>query len=296
MKAVLSQTIFCGGAHLHGSLTNRLYADMDANGWPRTGRNKAVYEIRKAFAVHLAGDQHLASIFHHGIDEWNDSFYSLCVPSIANLYLRWWDPVDQPGGNYVPGMPLYTGEYLDGMGNKITCWAVANPNLDAGGGALTTRAAGFGIAKFNKSTRQITFEIWPRNMDITDPGAYQYPGWPKTINQQENYGRQAVAYLPNLVMADGIDPVVQIMDESNREIVYTIRINGSQFRPKVFAYGTYTIHVDKGASKITMTGIEALAPENPKIILVTEANVSGPDDQPDDRVDLYDFAKLAEDW
>ena len=296
MKAVLSQTIFCGGAHLHGSLTNRLYVDMDANGWPRTGRNKAVYEIRKAFAVHLAGDQHLASIFHHGIDEWNDSFYSLCVPSIANLYLRWWDPVDQPGGNYVPGMPLYTGEYLDGMGNKITCWAVANPNLDAGGGALTTRAAGFGIAKFNKNTRQITFEMWPRNMDITDPGAYQYPGWPKTINQQDNYGRQAVAYLPNLVMADGTDPVVQIMDESNREIVYTIRINGSQFRPKVFAYGTYTIHVDKGTNKITMTGIKALAPGNPKMILVTEANVSGPDNQPDDKVDLYDFARLAEDW
>ena len=98
------------------------------------------------------------------------------------------------------------------------------------------------------------------------------------------------------VVIPQLRPVVQIMDESNREIVYTIRIKGSEFRPKVFAYGTDTIHVDKGTNKITMTGIEALAPENPKMILVTEANVSGPDGQPDDRVDLYDFAKLTEDW
>ncbi len=295
MKAVLSQTIFCGGAHLHGSLTNRLYADLDSNGWPRTGRNKAIYEIRKAFAVHLAGDQHLGSIFHHGIDEWNDSFYSLCVPSIANYYLRWWDPVTQPGGNYVPGMPLYTGEYLDGMGNKVTCWAIANPNLDAGGGSLNTRAAGFGVAKFNKTTREITFELWPRNMDITDSNAYQYPGWPKTVTQQENYGRQAVAYLPNLVMVDGNDPVIQIVQESNKEIVYTLRINGKEFRPKVFANGKYTIHVDKGTSKVTMSGINAIPAAQQKTILVTQANVSGPDGQPDNRVDLYDFAKLAED-
>jgi phosphodiesterase/alkaline phosphatase D-like protein len=66
-KAVLSQTIFCGGAHLHGSLTKRLLADLDSNGWPQTGRSKALAEMRKAFAVHIAGDQHLATIFHHGI-------------------------------------------------------------------------------------------------------------------------------------------------------------------------------------------------------------------------------------
>jgi len=296
MKAVLSQTIFCGGAHLHGSLTYRVYADLDANGWPQTGRNKALYEMRKAFAVHLAGDQHLGTVFHHGIDEWNDAGYSLCVPSIANFYIRWWDPENQPGGNYVAGMPLYTGEYLDGFNNKITCWAVANPNLQASGGALTTRAAGFGIAKFNKTTRQIDLELWPRGMNVTAPTAYQYPGWPVTIHQEDNYGRQATAYLPTLVMADGTDPVIQIIEESSREIVYTLRIKGTQYRPKVFASGTYTIHVDQGTNRITLTGINALSPEISKTILVTEANVSGPDGQPDDKVNLYDFVEFARDW
>ena len=112
MKAVLSQTIFCGGAHIHGKLGGRLHADMDSNGWPQTGRNKAIAEIRRCFAIHIAGDQHLGTIFHHGIDEWNDAMYSFCVPSIANLYLRWWAPLE-PGKNRKEGMPEYTGEHLD---------------------------------------------------------------------------------------------------------------------------------------------------------------------------------------
>ena len=98
MKAVLSQTVFCGGAHLHGTRTNRLYADLDSNAWPQAGRNKALAEIRKAFALMIAGDQHLGTIIHHGINDWNDAGYSLCVPSIANLYLRWWAPLT-PGKN-----------------------------------------------------------------------------------------------------------------------------------------------------------------------------------------------------
>ena len=47
MKAVLSQTGFCGAAHLHGSRDNRLHADLDSNGWPQTGRNKALQAIRR---------------------------------------------------------------------------------------------------------------------------------------------------------------------------------------------------------------------------------------------------------
>ena len=66
MKAVLSQTGFCGGAHLHGKKENRLHADLDSNGWPQTGRNKALSAIKKANAVHIGGDQHLATLIHHG--------------------------------------------------------------------------------------------------------------------------------------------------------------------------------------------------------------------------------------
>jgi phosphodiesterase/alkaline phosphatase D-like protein len=270
MKAVLSQTIFCGGAHIHGRTGNRLHADLDSNGWPQTGRKKALTEIRKAFAIHIAGDQHLASIFRHGIDDWNDACYSFCVPSIANLYLRWWRPLE-PGKNREPGAPEYTGEFLDGLGNKLTCLAVANPSPEPNGRhKLTTRAAGFGVVKFNKKTREITLECWPRNVDIMDSNVKQYPGWPRIIRQQDNYGRKAVAYLPTIEVVGMNNPVVQVMDESNDEIIYTLRINGNSYRPKVFKKGKYTVKVgQQGTEKMKiLTGIRSLAPGRTKKINV----------------------------
>ncbi len=270
MKAVLSQTIFCGGAHIHGKTGNRLHADMDSNGWPQTGRNKAIAEIRRAFAIHIAGDQHLATIFHHGIDDWNDSCYSFCVPSIANLYLRWWKPLEA-GKNREPGRPEYTGEFSDGFGNKVTCLAVANPSPEPNGGQkLTTRAAGFGIVKFNKKKREITIECWPRNIDITNRNTKQYPGWPRTIKQEDNYGRKAAAYLPTIQVRGMRNPVVQVIDESNDEIIYTLRINGTSFRPKVFKEGSYTVKVgEPGTDKTkTLEGVRSLSPDKTKKIRV----------------------------
>jgi len=265
MKAVLSQTVFCGAADLHGSRNYRLLADLDSNGWPHTGRNQALAEIRKAFALHIAGDQHLGSIIHHGIDDWEDAMVSFCVPSIANLYLRWWAPL-KPGENRrAPsgcGMPDYTGRFHDGLGNKITVWAVANPSPEENRDKLTTRAAGFGIVRFNKPQRTITLECWPRNVDVTDPSARQYPGWPKTIRQADNYGRPAAAYLPTLRIRGVEDPVVQVIDQSDGQIVYTLRIKGREFRPKVFHEGKYTIKVGGQDGRMKeLKDIEALAPE-----------------------------------
>ncbi|MBW8040966.1 MAG: hypothetical protein FVQ85_13310 [Planctomycetes bacterium] len=261
MKCVLSQTIFCGGAHLHGSRKNRVHADLDSNGWPQTGRNKALKEFRKGFAFMLAGDQHLGTIVHHGVDEWNDSGYSFCVPSIANLYLRWWAPLE-PGRNREEGMPEYLGEFLDGFGNKVTMLAVANPGEMENHDKLTTRSAGFGVVKFDKENREITVECWPRNVDITEPTVKQYPGWPRTIKQQDNYGRKAAAYLPTIKVNGMTDPVVQIIDEADGEIVYTIRIKGTSFGPKVFKAGTYTIKVgeqDTGKMK-TLKSVQSITP------------------------------------
>ncbi len=258
MKAVLSQTIFAGGAHLHGTRDNRLYVDLDSNGWPQTGRNNALIEMRKAFAPHIAGDQHLATIIHHGVNDWNDSCYSFCVPSIANLYLRWWAPLE-PGRNREPGMPDYLGEFKDGLGNKITMLAVANPSPEENHDKLTTRAAGFGIVKFNRKTREITMECWPRNVDITAPDSRPYPGWPRTIHQLDNYGRKAVGYLPTIKVEGMSDPVLQVIDEETDEIVYTLRVSGTEFRPKVFKAATYTIKVgEPGKDRVkVLKGIES---------------------------------------
>ncbi len=268
MKTVLSQTIFCGGAHLHGSRNNRILADLDSNGWPQAGRNRALAEMRKAFAFHLAGDQHLGTIIHHGIDQWNDSCYSFCVPSIANLYLRWWAPLEK-GKNRQPGAPEYTGEFHDGFQNKVNVHAVANPEPQENRDRLTTRAAGFGVVRFNKKDRTITMECWPRNIDITDPSARQYPGWPKTITQADNYAREALEYLPTIKVTGTVHPVVQVIDQADGEIVYTLRIKGANFRPKVFKKGAYTLRVGQpdGVMK-EFKDIDSLPPDQKKELII----------------------------
>jgi hypothetical protein len=185
--------------------------------------------LRKAFAFHLAGDQHLATIFHHGIDEHRDAIWSFCVPSIANLYLRWWEPLE-PGKNREPGSPEYTGDHLDGFANKVTNYAAANPEKRPAGNLLNTRAAGFGIVRLNKKTRQITIECWPRNVDITDPQASQYPGWPRTISQFDNYNPPSWGKL-GARSFNVEDPVFQLIDAGSNEILYTVRVSGKTFTP-----------------------------------------------------------------
>jgi hypothetical protein len=217
--------------------------DMDSNGWPQTGRNKALQELRRGFAFMIGGDQHLGSIVHHGIDDWDDAGFSLCVPSVANLWPRRWFP-PQPGRNHQPGMPPYTGQYLDGFGNHITVWAVSNPYLSNQERAeLHDRAPGYGIVRLSKNAQNITMECWPRYANPLAADAKQYAGWPLTISLEENYGRKAVAYLPLLEFSDIEYPVVQVLRESDGEPVYTVRVKGRSFRPKVFSTGTFTIRV-----------------------------------------------------
>jgi len=179
LKAVLSQTGFCGGAHRHGNFNNLLHADLDSNGWPQTGRKKALRLIRQAGAVHLAGDQHLPTIVQHGIDEFDDGPFAFVAPAIVNnYYSRWWHPENEKAGeNPEPGNPLpFNGNYFDGMGNKIRMVAYANPDDNF------TRG-GFGLVRFNKNEKSVTFESWDRFTDVTKPGAKQMPGWPRTIHQ-----------------------------------------------------------------------------------------------------------------
>ena len=183
MKVVLSQTGFCGGAHRHGSFENYLHADLDCNGWPQTGRNKALQAIKDAGAVHLAGDQHLATLVQHGINEYGDGPFAFVAPAIVNnYYRRWWHPLDQkPGTEKDLNNPLpYTGNYEDGLGNKITMHAYANIESE------DKRSDGFGIVRFNKEAESITFESWDRFTDVTKKGAVQMTGWPRTILKSGN--------------------------------------------------------------------------------------------------------------
>jgi hypothetical protein len=254
MKAVLSQTIFACASHLSGGRDYRVYADLDSNGWPQSGRNRALRTIRKAFAVMIAGDQHLATVIHHGVTEPGDAGYSFCVPSIANFHLRWWDP-QQPGDNRTPGMPEHLGNFRDGFGNPIRMIAVANPSRERNHDKLTTRAAGFGIVRFNKRERTVTFECWPRNTDISAPDAQQYAGWPVTVRQEENYGREPAGYLPRLHVAGAEDPVMKIYAQETGELLYALRIDGRRWDPGVFSGGSYRMVVIHGQERREFRGL-----------------------------------------
>lgn len=257
MKAVLSQTAFCGAVHMHGSPDNRLLADLDCNGWPQTPRNRALEEIRRAWAVHLCGDQHLAVVVKHGIKEFGDGPYAFTSPALVNtIYGRWWHPLDEkPGPNPVPGSPLpWTGDFKDGLGNHMSLMAYANPpNIRD----ERQRADGYGIVRFDKRNRKVTFECWPRFSDAKAGDQGQFAGWPITVAMDDNDGRKPVGHLPVLVFEGASNPVVQVIEEATNEIVYTIRVQGDRFQPRVYASGNYTVKA--GRNKPDATVLSGLA-------------------------------------
>lgn len=258
VKAVLSQTAFCGAVHMHGKRDNRLLADLDCNGWPQTARNKALEEIRRVQAMHLCGDQHLAVVVKHGIAEFADGPYGFTSPALVNtIYGRWWHPLDeQPGPNPVANRPLpWTGDFKDGLGNKISMLAYANPPNIVN---ERQRADGYGIVRFDKKSRRITLECWPRFADAKVGAQAQFPGWPITIAMSNNDGRKPVAWLPELVFEGAQDPVVQVIAEKTGEVLYTLRVRGARFQPPVFAPGEYTVSVGRDRpDQLTLKGSKA---------------------------------------
>jgi hypothetical protein len=251
MKAMLSQTALCGAVHFHGSQEDRLLADLDCGGWPQTGRNEALRLLRKAKGVHLCGDQHLSVVVQHGIDDFRDGPFGFTNPAIVNSYYgRWWWPADEQcgGGEKIDNELAWTGDYYDGLRNHLTMMAYANPDPGSNrelkekqGREEINLGDGYGLIRFRKAERTITFECWPRFADLSQGDAAQYPGWPVTIQQADNDGRKPVGYLPELVFPKAENPVVQVISEANGEILYTERITGNRFRPAVFGPGTYTV-------------------------------------------------------
>jgi alkaline phosphatase D len=188
LRAVLHQSAFCQPHHL-------MVADMDSNGWPQTGRRRALEAIRDANAIMVSGDLHFATLVQQGIDDWEDAGWSFTLPAVVTQTHRFWRP-EVPGGNLFPGMPDYTGRYYDGWRNKITVWAAANPfsflvdDPYEGEGKPTLEylqrsGLGYGIVKFNKGEKSATFESWPVYGNLGDPrNRQQHPGFPKTVSMQ----------------------------------------------------------------------------------------------------------------
>jgi hypothetical protein len=161
------------------------------------------------------------------------------------LYLRWWEPLE-PGTNREDGAPDYTGDHLDGFANKVTNYAAANPEKNPAGNILNTRSAGWGIVRLDKATREITMECWPRNVDITTSSAKQFPGWPRTISQFDNYNPPSWGKLGELTF-NIQDPVVQLIDAQTEEILYTVRAHGKSFTPGAPKGKAFTVKAGKNA-------------------------------------------------
>ena len=245
LKCVLSQTAFCGAVHMHGNKNNRLLVDLDCNGWPQTGRNAALKIIRRASAPHLCGDQHLGAVVKQGITQHRDGPWSFTCPAIVNtIYGRWWHPLDEkPGVSPRAGCPLpWTGDYEDGLGNRISVMAYANPEdmKDE-----KKRGDGYGIARFDKKKRTVRFECWPRFAKVSDGDKSQYPGWPITVSMDDNDGRIPTGWLPELKFQGVANPVVQVIEDSTGEVLYTTRVAGKSFRPRVFSNGSHTIKLGR---------------------------------------------------
>ena len=262
MKTVLSQTNFATVATLPegtktGAVIPKLYipekgeyikgdrptVDMDSNGWPAAKRDKAVEILRKGFAFHIAGDQHLASFIQYGLDDFEDSGYAFAGPALNNIWpRRFWPAVDSTLHTYKN--PSYTGNHEDGFGNKMTVKAVANPhNMHKEPEILHNRAVGYGLVTFNKKNRTIKTDCYKRFEDPFNADS-QYPGWPITIKQEDNYGRLAKSYLPIIKVVGLTNPVVKVINEQTNEIVYAIRINQSTFKAKIFDNdASYTLKV-----------------------------------------------------
>ena len=258
MKAILSQSPFCAVATHHGggNENNILIADLDSNGWPQSGRNRAIELARKGHAVMIHGDQHLATVVHHGVDEWNDAGFSFAGAGIFNGYPRLWAP-KEAGKNRRPNSPEYTGEFLDGFHNKINVWAAANrvdkqyPERIKDGpqtmlDKLNNTASGYGIVKFHKEQQKITFESWPIYDEMgTEISKYKtHKGWPIIVSVDQQYNRKPIGYLPTIKMKRN-NFIVRVFKESSGELVYARRVTGKNYRPKVFETGSYLVEAGR---------------------------------------------------
>jgi hypothetical protein len=260
MKAVISQTIFTGFPTTHGGQREILRADYDSNGWPQTPRNRAVREIRKSFAFHIAGDQHIPGVVHYGIEAHRDGGVAFAGPAINCGYTRWFEPEKAPWTQ--PKQPGVTGDFTDSFGHPMTVLAVKNgsfaPRRETVLQFVDDKASGFGMVRFDKPRRKIIVDCWPYLADFSQRNG-QMPGWPLEIDQLDNYARKPTGHLPPLAIAGVKQPLVEVIDQGTGELVYALRVAKPEFRPHVFAAGKYTVKVsdpDTGKS----TELRDLAP------------------------------------
>ncbi|PXA04363.1 hypothetical protein DDZ13_07470 [Coraliomargarita sinensis] len=257
LKVALSQTAFCGAVHLHGHPNNRLLADLDCNGWPQSGRNRALERLRAVRATHLCGDQHLSVMVKHGIEDYRDGPYAFTSPALVNtIYGRWWHPLEEaePVEPAIESSLPWVGDYRDGLGNRITMLAYANPEDRSD---VKQRGDGYGIVRFNKASVEATFECWPRFANLKQGDRAQYEGWPMRLDLAQNDGRKPVAYLDEVELPVE-NAVVELTEAKSGALVYCYRVKGARFKAPVYEPGVYTLRVGEDRPELVLLESETI--------------------------------------
>jgi len=261
MKVVLSQTNFASvhtipedamsGAVLPGLpvpqpgdyvFGDKIAADMDSNGWPQDRRDEVLTLLQSCSAFHIAGDQHLATVVCHGIEEFGDAAFTFTGPALNNIWpRRWWPPVSRQEAP-LDSDRTYTGDFFDGFGNRVTVHAAANPRATGlEPSIIRDRVTGYGIVTFDKQKESIRIECWPRHINPL-AGRGQYEGWPISIGREDGDGRTPLGFLPTIEVRGMSDAVVEVR-KTDGDRVYVRRIIGRTFRPPIFASETHVVRV-----------------------------------------------------
>ena len=94
------------------------------------------------------------------------------------------------------------------------------------------------------------------------PGAEQFDGWPLKLNHTDNGYPHDGLKLPTLRDLPTPNPIVQVIDQGTKEVIYTVRLQGSSLTPRVFSPGTYTVRI-YDEDMVILKEIESLMAELP---------------------------------
>jgi alkaline phosphatase D len=176
-KICFSQTLW---GCLQTDERGRAQFDSDADA-AASARRTALELVRRAGALLLSGDQHLASLVRHGLDGFDDGPVQFVAPAAGSAWQRWFEPA---GGLPNPGATPHTGDFTDAYGNRMRVLAVANPRVtkaafraarrgrNAELGDRGRKREGYGLVRVDKAARQFVIECWPWD------GGPQFAGWP----------------------------------------------------------------------------------------------------------------------
>jgi hypothetical protein len=227
-------------------------ADLSSNGWPQSGRKKALEVLRKAGAIQICGNGGLAAVVRQGAESHDDAIHSFAIPSVMPVSGRVWKPRSS-GGARESGQPVWMGQHVDGLRNPVTVLAAEQPEPDG------TLPGGYAVIRLDRENREASYEAWRKSGATGSPTWAILDGWPVMVAQENNFAGPPRSWLPPLQVSGVANPVVQVWNVADRSLVYARRLREPSFTPWVLEPGRYDIRIgdpDTGLW-IDLKGVEA---------------------------------------